>query len=72
MLILHIFENLGYTVYIGSHGKEYIYNIVPSEQQKPSGGYTSLKWIAHIKQIPTPYIYRLMFKAKEIIGEDPK
>lgn len=72
MLILHIFENLGYTAYIGSRGNEYIYNIVPSEQPKPSGGYTSLKWISHIKQIPTPYIYTLMRKAKEIIGEDPK
>jgi hypothetical protein len=65
MLILHKFDD--YTVYIGSSGDKYIYNVVPNEQPKPTGGYTDLNWICRVKGICEPHILMLKRKANEII-----
>jgi hypothetical protein len=69
MLILHTFEREGYTAYIGSRDNDFLFNIVPSDQAKPSGGYLKLEWIFSIKKLPEPYIKMLIRKAELIMNK---
>jgi hypothetical protein len=69
MLILHIFPRENYTAYIGSSGDKFIFNIVPSDQAKPSGGYVGLEWIFGVKNLPKPYLSMLIKKAELIMNK---
>lgn len=42
----------GYTYYIGEGKKGTYYNIVPSNQPAPKGGYYSKEYILNIKGLP--------------------
>ena len=69
MLILHTFKELGYTAYIGSSGDKYIFNIVPSNEPKPAGGYPNLKYICRVKGLRLPEVTTLVRKAEDIMGK---
>lgn len=68
MLILHHIEDMGYTVYIGSNGNEYIFNVVPENQPAPCGGYSSLLWICKVKGLKPKDIENVVIKAEHIMG----
>lgn len=46
-------NGFGYDYYIGK-GKDgkYVYNLTPSDQPAPAGGYYSKDYILNIKQVP--------------------
>ena len=68
MIILQVIENMGYTAYIGSSGNKYIFNIVPSNEPKPSGGYGSLRYICRVKGIHPKDVESMKVRAEEIMG----
>lgn len=69
MLILHTVKELNYTVYIGSSGDKYIFNVAPSNERKPTGGYADLKFILRVKGIyQLEHVKPIVTKAEEIMG----
>ena len=69
MLILHTVKEMNYTVYIGSRGNKFIFNIVPSNEPKPAGGYPSLRFICRVKGIyQIEHMKPIVTKAEEIMG----
>jgi hypothetical protein len=71
MLILHHIEELGYTVYIGSSGNKFIFNIVPDESITGGGicgGYTDLLYICRVKRLSPKDIQNIVVKAEHIMG----
>ena len=69
MLILHTVKEMNYTVYIGSRGNKFIFNIVPSNEPKPAGGYPNLKFICRVKGIyQIAHMKPIIAKAEAIMG----
>lgn len=68
MLILHKIKNMNYTAYIGSRDNVFIFNIAPSNEPKPKGGYPSLKFICRVKGIQLEDVKILVSRAEEIMG----
>jgi len=75
MLILHkikiptiLFGEVEYTVYIGSSGNKFIFNVAPSTDPKPTGGYPSLRNICYMKGIQLKDMSPIVKKAEEIMG----
>jgi len=69
MLILHTVEKMNYTVYIGSSGNKFIFNVAYSNEQKPAGGYPNLKFICRVKGLPFEDIISASKKAEAIMGK---
>ena len=62
-----------YTYYIGNDNGTAFYNIVPSDQQQPNGGY-SKEYILHIKHVPDlfytePELKQLAKAKKELLTD---
>ena len=68
MLILHNLKEMNYTVYIGSRGNKFIFNVAPSNEPKPAGGYPNLRYICHVKGIQLKDMSPIVKKAEEIMG----
>ncbi len=69
MLILHTIKEMNYTVYIGSRGNKFIFNIALSNEPKPVGGYPNLKYICQVKGIyQIEHMKPIVSKAEEIMG----
>lgn len=68
MLILHGIEEMNYTVYIGSSGNKFIFNIAPSNEPKPAGGYPNLGYICRVKGIREKDVKNIVMKAEAIMG----
>ena len=66
MLTLYEVKEMNYTVYIGSRGNKFIFNVAYSNEPAPTGGYPSLRYILRVKGIwdTSPIIKR----AEEIMG----
>lgn len=67
MLILHHIEDMGYTVYIGSSGNKYIFNIIPENEPAPCGGYPNLLYICKVKGLNPKDIQNIVIKAEQIM-----
>jgi len=72
MLILHTFEKLGYTAFIGSNGNKFIFNIQPSDEPKCCGGYPNLNYICRVKGLLLDERKILIDKAEKIMGKTIK
>lgn len=63
----------GYSYYIGNDKGKQFYNVVPSDQQAPDGGYTK-EFILHIKHVPDLFYneseLRAFKKAKKELRTD--
>jgi hypothetical protein len=69
MLILHTVKEMNYTVYIGSSGDKFIFNVAPSLDPKPTGGYPDLKFICRVKGIyQVQDMKPIVEKAEAIMG----
>ena len=68
MLILHCIKEMNYTVYIGSSGNKFIFNIVPSNELTPVGGYPNLRYICRVKGIRAEDMKKIEIKAEGIMG----
>lgn len=69
MLILHTIKDMNYTVYIGSREDKFIFNVAPSNEPKPAGGYPNLKYICRVKGIyQIEYMKTIIAKAEAIMG----
>ncbi len=68
MIILHRIKEMNYTVYIGSSGNKFIFDIVPSNEPAPAGGYPNLKYICRVKGIRSEDMTKIKTKAEEIMG----
>jgi hypothetical protein len=66
MLVLHKVKEMNYTVYIGSRGNKFIFNVVYSNEPKPKGGYPSLRYILRVKGIHD--FSHIVRRAEEIMG----
>lgn len=68
MLILHHVKDIGYTVYIGSNGNKYIFNIIPENEPVSHGGYPNLLYICKVKGLKPKDIQNIVIKAEQIMG----
>ena len=66
MLVLHKVKEMNYTVYIGSRGNKFIFNVVYSNEPAPKGGYPSLRYILGVKGIHD--FSHIVRRAEEIMG----
>jgi hypothetical protein len=57
-----------HNVYMGSSGNKFIFNIAPSNEPKPVGGYDDLKHICYMHDIELEDVKTITKKAEEIMG----
>lgn len=72
MLILHTIKETNCTVYIGSSGNKFIFNVAPINEPKPIGGYSDLKHICYMNGIELKDMEPIVRKAEEIMGRTIK
>lgn len=74
MLTIHTVTKKGlisetdHNVYIGSSGNKFIFNIAPSNEPKPIGGYADLRHICYMHGIELEVVKSIVKKAEEIMG----